>query len=290
MILVAGGSGFIGSHLVARLKQTGQPVKILSRATGGDVTKPETLPPALEGVDTIIQCVQFPNHPVEKPSRGYTYEKVDGEGTRNLVDAAVKAGGVRRYLYFSGAGTREGRTDLDRMPWFRAKLMAEKAIRESGIPYTVLRPSWIYGPGDRTLNKFAAFARWLPFVPLVGNGKNRVQPLFIDDVAEIVSRTLANPVAVNKIYEIGGPESLTMDEIVRKLLRALGKRRLILHSPVLLVKVAAWFLDFLPRPPLNPQAVDFVMMEELVDNSALISDLGVSLTPMDAALVRYLSH
>jgi len=293
VVLVAGGTGFIGSHIVRRLAADGHRVIAMSRSPDrardrlpegvelrrGDTTDASTLGPALAGVEVVVATVQFPNHPVENPRRGYTYVKVDGEGTVRLVDAARRAG-VRRFIYLSGAGTREGQTK----PWFIAKLMAEKAVRESGIPYTVFRPSWVYGPEDRSLNKFATFARVLPFVPVIGSGRTRVQPLHVDDLAAAVAASIANPMAANQTYEIGGPEELTMDEIIRTMLRVMGRRKPLLHAPAGLMKAATWPLQFLPAPPLSPGAVDFVLMEEPVDNTAALRDLEINLTPLAEGL------
>ncbi|WP_374713448.1 complex I NDUFA9 subunit family protein [Symbiobacterium terraclitae] len=293
VVLVAGGTGFIGSHIVRRLLADGHRVIAMSRSPGraqgrlpegvelrrGDTADASTLGTALEGVEVVVAAIQFPNHPVENPRRGHTYVKVDGEGTVRLVEAARRAG-VRRFVYMSGAGTREGQTK----PWFLAKLMAEKAVRESGIPYTIFRPSWVYGPEDRSLNKFAAFARVLPFVPVIGSGRTRVQPLYVGDLAAAVAASLGTEAAVNQTYEIGGPEELTMDEIIRTMLRVMGRRRPLLHAPAGLVKLAAWPLQILPAPPLSPAAVDFVLMEEPVDNTAVLRDLGIKLTPLAEGL------
>jgi NADH dehydrogenase len=227
----------------------------------------------------VISTVQFPNHPVENPRKGYTYMAVDGEGTERLVSAA-KAAGVRRFVYLSGAGTRPGQT----APWFLAKLRAEKAIRESGIPYTIFRPSWVYGPEDRSLNKFVTFARMLPFIPVIGNGRTEVQPVFVADLAEAVAMSVTMEKAAGNVYEIGGPQALTMDEIIRTMLRSMGKRRPLLHSPAGLMKLATWPLTLLPTPPLSPSAVDFVLMEEPVDNTALLQDFALQLTPLGKGL------
>lgn len=293
VVVVAGGTGFIGSYIVRRLTQDGHRVIVMSRDPGkargqvpdgvevraGDVTDGATLGPALAGAEVVVCAVQFPNHPVENPRRGHTYIRVDGEGTVRLVGAARKAG-VSRFVYISGAGTREGQTK----PWFRAKLMAEKAIRESGIPYTIFRPSWVYGPEDRSLNKFATFARLLPFVPVIGSGRTRVQPLYVEDLADAVAASLRTGAALNRTYDIGGPQELTMDEIIRTMLRVMGRRRPLLHSPAWLMKAAAWPLQFLPTPPFSPGAVDFVLMEEPVDNGQVLQDLGLTLTPLERGL------
>lgn len=288
-VLVAGGTGFLGSHIVQRLLRSGDRVIVLARnpkglpagveGRPGDVRDQASLDKALAGVDVVIGAVQFPNAPVENPRKGLTYVKIDGEGTVNLVRAAQR-NGVKRLVYLSGAGTRPGQT----APWFQAKLMAEKAVRESGIPYTIIRPSWVYGPEDRSLNKFVTFAKLLPFVPVIGNGRTTVQPAHVDDVAEAVARALERPAAIGQTYELGGPEALTMDQIIRTMLRAMGKRRPLLHNPAWLMKLATAPLTLLPTPPLSPLAVDFVLMEEPVSNEPILRDLGLKLTPLAEGL------
>ena len=240
MILVAGGTGFVGGGIVRELARRGKQVAVLTRSASrakrfpgldveyreGDVTRPESLAAAMQGVEAVVGCQQFPNSPIENPGKGYTFEKVDAEGTENLVRAA-KAAGVGRYVYLSGAGAApEGRH------WFRAKWRAETAVRESGLTYTILRPSWVYGPEDKSLNKFLGMSRFLPFVPLIGNaGKQRMQPVFIDDVARAVAESLDNPAAANQVFELGGPDVMSMTEVVRTALQVAGRRRLLLSSP-----------------------------------------------------------
>lgn len=296
-VLVAGGTGFIGSHIVRRLLEKGHRVAVLTRDPGrarlpagvearrGDVrASAESLSEAVAGVDAVISAVQFPNHPVENPRRGHTYMAIDGEGTERLVDAAGTAG-VKRFIYLGGAGTRPGQT----APWFLAKLKAEKAVRESGISYTIFQPSWVYGPEDRSLNKFVTFARLLPVVPVIGSGKTKVQPIHVDDLAEVVAASVDLPAAARQTYELGGPQTLTMDEIIHTMLAALRKRRPLLHQPAWLMKCVTAPLTLLPAPPLSPAAVDFVLMEEPVDNSAVLRDFGVRLRPLSEGL-RYLSN
>jgi uncharacterized protein YbjT (DUF2867 family) len=296
-VLVAGGTGFIGSHIVQRLLEKGHRVAVLTRDPGrarlpagvearrGDVRgSADSLLDAVTGVDAVISAVQFPNHPVENPRRGHTYMAIDGEGTERLV-AAARSAGVKRFIYLSGAGTRPGQT----APWFLAKLKAEKAVRESGLTYTIFQPSWVYGPEDRSLNKFVTFARMLPVVPVIGSGRTKVQPVHVDDLAEAVSASVDSPRAAGQTYELGGPQTLTMDEIIRTMLAAMGKRRPLLHQPAWLMKLVTAPLTLLPAPPLSPAAVDFVLMEEAVDNGAVLRDFGLRLRPLAEGL-RYLSN
>src|ERR1051326_5109210 len=197
-VFVTGGTGFIGSHVVRALLKRGHKVAVLARDRAraqhlyrwdkvevceGDITDMDSMKRAMAGRECVINCVQFPNHPVENPSKGWTYMEVDGKGTARRVEAA-RSVGVGKFVYLSGAGTREGKTQ----PWFQAKLMAERAIRQSGMDWTIFRPSWVYGPEDRSLNKFVTFAKYLPFIPVIGDGKSKVEPVHVDDLAALVDR------------------------------------------------------------------------------------------------------
>lgn len=297
MILIAGGTGFVGGGIVRELARRGKPVAVLTRrASGarrfpgldvtyreGDVTRPESLAAAMQGVEAVVGCQQFPNSPIEDPGKGYTFDKVDAEGTGNLVRAA-KAAGVKRYVYLSGAGAApEG------PHWFRAKWRAETAVRESGLTYTILRPSWVYGPEDHSLNRFLGMSRFLPFVPLIGNaGKQRMQPVFIDDVGRAVAESLDNPAAANQIFELGGPDVMSMTDAVRTALQVAGRRRLLLSSPKPLMKLVASVLQFAPGRPLTPGAVDFITGDALGDPAVIQRALGLRPTPLREALVTYL--
>lgn len=297
MILVNGGTGFIGSSIVKLFAEKGKRVRILSRypqkgreklrhdaieLVKGDVRDKQSLLDAMEGADTVINCVQFPNHPVETPSRGWTYMNIDAKGTRLQTEAA-KEKDVKHFIYLSGAGAGKG---MD-YPWFKAKEIAENAVITCGIPYTIFRPSWIYGDEDHSLNKFVSFIKFLPFVPVIGLGKEKIRPVFVKDIAKIVFDSLSNNRAKNKIFEIGGPYDLTMDEIIMTLQRVMGKKRPLLHHPKSFMKLAAFFIQMLPNPPLSPSAVDFVTMEVPVDNSALLDVFSIKLISLEEGLRTY---
>jgi NADH dehydrogenase len=166
-IVVTGGTGFIGREIVRRLLHDGQHEIVVTTRNptrdlwGGRVRLEQafagdrlSLGKAFTGAEVVVHAIQFPNHPVEKPSLGRTYMEVDGLGTVAAAETARKLG-VRRFVYMSGAGAGQGRDK----PWFRAKDMAEDAIRASGMEHGILRPSWIYGPNDRSMNRLATFIR-----------------------------------------------------------------------------------------------------------------------------------
>lgn len=297
--LVAGGTGFLGAAFVRLLHDRGHPTVVLSRdatkvprrfpdrdveGRSGDVTRPETLPAALAGADVVIQAVQFPGFPVEDPARGHTFREVDARGTANLARAAAAAG-VDRLVYLSGVGAD---ASSDR-PWYRAKGMAERAVREAGLGGTIVRPSWVYGPEDRSLNLFATIIRRLPGVfPQLGSGLQRLNPLFVEDLARAVVAAVESPSFRGRTVEIGGPDTRTMDGVVRVLMDALGRRKPILHVPLRPVRALAAAAELLPGRPLSRDAVEFVTQGAVADLSSLRELLpDLELTPLPAALSTY---
>jgi NADH dehydrogenase len=239
----------------------------------------------LESVETVVGCQQFPNSPIENPGKGFTFENVDARGTENLVLAA-KAAGVTRYVYLSGAGAAP-----DGRHWFRAKWRAEKAVNESGVNFTILRPSWVYGPEDNALNRFVRMARFAPFVPQIGNiSAQRMQPVFVGDVARAVADCLESEAAVNRVFELGGPEVISMKQVVSTALEVSGRKRPILAMPTTLMKAIASLLQFMPRRPLTPGAVDFITGDALADPAELQQAIGFTPTPLREGLQTYLGR
>jgi uncharacterized protein YbjT (DUF2867 family) len=273
-IVVTGGTGFIGSEVVERLLDTGSDsVVVTSRdpsrhnrwrdrvemvqAFAGD---PLTLGRAFTRADVVIHAIQFPNHPVENPRRGRTYLETDGRGTEVAARVARRVG-VRRFVYLSGAGAGQNRPE----PWFRAKDRAEAAITASGLEHVFLRPSWIYGRRDRSMNRFVAFCRYLPFVPVIGNGKTPVYPISVEDVARTAADAARREDLARATFDLGGPQRLTMDDIIRTIQSVLGKRRPLVHHPVRLMKLLVLPMQLLPEPMLSPSAIDFITQEVELD-------------------------
>lgn len=296
-VLVAGGTGFLGSEIVRACVAAGHAVSVLSRSPAngslpsgvdwlrGDVTQPDSLGGLLEGFEAVVDAVQMPKSPFEDPKKGLTFERFDLGGTRNLADAARQAG-AGLFVGISGAGAAPDAA----YHWQRLKWDEEQYIQASRLGWVILRPSWVYGPGDVSLNRFLGFARFLPFVPVIGDGKTRINPLFIRDIGEHVSAALTLPAARGCIFEIGGPAVLTMDEIVRTALRVSGKRRFLLHQPKALMKAVATVAQHLPGRPLTPDAIDFVTMDGVADTSELQAAFGLRLTPLEEGLATYLAR
>lgn len=295
-IVVTGGTGFIGREVVRRLLHDGQTDVVVTTRNpardlwGGRVRLEQafagdrlSLGKAFTGADVVVHAIQFPNHPVEKPSMGRTYMEVDGKGTAIAAETARKLG-VRRFVYLSGAGAGRG---LDR-PWFRAKDMAEDAIRATGMEHGMLRPSWIYGPNDHSMNRFVTFCRLLPVVPVIGDGKTPVWPLHVQDAARCVAELAQREDAKAAVFDLGGPERLTMDEVIRTVQAVLGKRRPLLHHPKGLMKLLTKPLTLLPEPPLSPGAVDFVTETVEIDPRPAMEYFGFPFRKLAEGLREYL--
>lgn len=295
-VVVAGGTGLLGRAITKALLDAGHTVVVASRSqpardpidaraswVRADVTDPSTLPAALAGADAVVDAVQFPNSPIEDPKKGLTFERIDLGGTKNLVDAA-KAAGVPRFVGLSGVGAAE---DAE-FHWLRYKWAEEQHVKASGVPFTMFRPSWIYGPRDVSLNRFLGFARFLPFIPIVGDGKTRISALFIDDLAVHVVAAVERDDVRGRIFEIGGPDVLSMDEVVRAALKAAGKKRFLMHQPASLMRMVAGIAQRLPGRLLTPDAVDFITMDGVADTGPLVEAFGLRLTPIAEGLATYL--
>jgi NADH dehydrogenase len=247
------------------------------------VQDPASLPAAVQGAEVVVQTLTFPTFPVEKPGRGYTFEEFDHRGTERLVAAAAHAGS-RAFVFVSGVGADAASPK----PWFRAKWFGERAVETAGVPFVILRPSWVYGPDDRALNRFVSFHRWLPFVPVVGDGSQRLQPVFVDDVAEAVVRA-TRPEGPRGTFEIGGPDVMTMNEVLVTMMEVRGTRKPLLHVPVFLPKLAGFFVQVLPRPPISPAAIDFATGDAVADLTGFRGAFDLSLTPLRDGLATYLA-
>jgi NADH dehydrogenase len=296
-IVVTGGSGFIGREVVAELLEGGSDDVVVTtrdpdradpwrgrvervQAFAGD---PLSLGRAFARADVVVQAIQFKNHPVEDPGRGRTYLEVDGRGTE-VAAAAAKNAGVRRFVYLSGAGAGQGRKES----WFVAKDRAEAAIRAAGMEYAFLRPSWIYGPADRSMNRFVFFCRHLPVVPVIGDGTTQVHPIYVKDVARCAAAAVRREDAKDKALDLGGPDRLSMDEIIRTVQKVLDRKRPLLHHPASLMKLLARPMALLPEPPLSKGAIDFILQEVDLDPKPAMEYFGFAFRRLEEGLREYL--
>jgi uncharacterized protein YbjT (DUF2867 family) len=290
IIAIAGGSGFIGRAIVRRLAAIpGLTVRVLTRdpvkarvrlaAEGkvdfvsADVNDPARLATAIAGADTIINAVQFDGYPIEKPSRGLTFNRVDYGGTVSLI-AAAKAAGVPNFIYISGAAADERSPN----PAFRAKGRAERALRDAGLAFTILRPSLVYGPEDRVVNGLAKAIRMMPVMVVPGSGQQKLRPLLVDDLAACVALAIGGR-GRNGIYELCGPDPMTFDELVRLVMEITGHKRPIVHVPESLLLVAGAVAEKLPGALFSRDAVAFLVADNDCDIQPLVAEFGLAFTP-----------
>lgn len=260
-ILVTGASGFVGRHVVPELLDGGHRVvalvrddasgeRIVRRLTAaqrpaletrrGDVTLPETLPSALSGADAIVHLVAIPRD----WNGGSDLRLVNTEGTRNVVAAAHSAG-VRRLIHQGALGVE----DEPALHYASSKARAERLVAESGLDWTILRPSLLWGPGDGFFNIVADLVRLSPgVVPVPGDGRSRFQPLAVTDMARVVRLAVERPETIGLSYDLGGPRVWTYREITEEVLRAMGRRRVIVPMPVPLIRLVAGTAEFLRLP------------------------------------------
>jgi uncharacterized protein YbjT (DUF2867 family) len=278
MILVTGASGHVGSSITRRLAEAGKPVRALVRSrlhaeregrlgglavawAEGDVTQPETLSAALDGVSAVIHTVAIA---VEKGGR--TYEAINDRGTVNLVEAA-RANGVRRFINLSQLGANAS------LPYrlLASKGRAQEYVAASGLDWTAFRPSVIWGPNDEFANSFARLVPLTPFIfPIIGGEKARFQPVWVEDVAACVVKALDDPQTIGCEYELGGPEILTLEEIERRTLKAIGARRWMVPFPMALLRVAAALMEtLLPAPPVTRGLLDLLAVSNVTQDNAL---------------------
>ena len=282
MILVTGATGFVGVHLVRKLAGRGMAVRALVRdpdkagrlpegveAVRGDISDRESLVRAASGCEAVMHLVG-----IIQEGPGYTFQSVHVEGTGNMLAAAKEAGTVRHFIYQSSLGTSKGAKG----GYFRTKYQAEELVKASGLDYTVTRPSIIYGPGGDFITKMVQLFRQGPIVPIIGSGESRLQPVFIDDLTEAISRLLLNPEFFGKTFELGGPEQLTFNEVMEKIKAALGSRKGFVHLPLsMMLPVVLAMEKFMPNPPVTTDQI--AMLQK--DNVCSLDDMkALGITPV----------
>jgi NADH dehydrogenase len=295
-VFVTGATGFVGRSVVQALRADGRIVRCLVRRGSerdlqgleaierveGDILAPASLEEAMAGCDAAVHLVGIIR---EQPPRGITFERVHHEGTVNVL-AAAAATGVRRYLHMSSLGTRSGA----RSRYHRSKWAAEEAVRGSALPWTIFRPSVIYGPGDGFVTLLAGMVRKLPVVPVIGDGRHRLQPVAVEHVAEGFARALARPSTVKQTFAVGGPDAVTMLELLDLIGAALGRRRVLkAHVPLGVMRPMARVLHRLPSFPVTPDQLLMLEEDNTCDAGPFHAAFDLAPLPLAAGLQRMLA-
>jgi NADH dehydrogenase len=290
-VLVAGGTGFIGSHLCRALADDGHAVTALSRSpeetpegvTGvsGDVTDYDSIESAVEGHDAVVNLVAL--SPLFEPDGGNRmHDRIHRGGTENLVRAA-EAGGVDGFVQLSALGADPNGDTA----YIRAKGEAEAIVRESGLDWTVFRPSVVFGEGGEfvsfTKRLKGMFAPGVPLYPLPGGGKTRFQPIHVDDIVPMLAAAVADDDHVGQTYEIGGPDVVTLADVARLGRKAKGHPIAVVPIPMALAGVGLSIGDLIPGFPMGKDQYRSLRLDNTVDDND-VSAFGVD--PSDLTTLR----
>ena len=296
MIVITGATGFVGQEVVKQARADGHPVRAIVRdpnsktARGlvqkygvdlfhGNVIYPPSLEGSMQGVKCVIHLVGIIHEWKES-----TFQRVHTEAAINVIDAAKKAG-VKRYLHMSALGTRaDGRSRYHQTKW-----AAEEAVRKSGLAWTIFRPSVIYGPGDKSVTVLSKVLRRAPFVPVLGDGNSKIQPVAVEVVAKCFVAAIKNDGTVGKTYDLCGPEAFTWNELYDKLLAFNGLRKPKLHLPLPVARIqAAVFEKLLANPPFNRDQLLMVQEDNVGVPKPAERDFGLQQETFEQGIARYL--
>lgn len=276
-IYLTGGTGFVGTAVQRALKGRSLTLLVRPGAVGpknpdatyvvGDVTDAASLAWSMNGCSTVIHLVA-----IIAEDGDATFDRVIRQGTENVVAEAQRAG-VQHIILMSALGVRND----PRFPYFLAKHRAEEAVRQSGIPWTIFRPSIIFGPGDGFIVQLADLVRTAPVVPIAGDGSAKFQPVSVSDVADAIAWAVDNDAAIGKTYELGGPDVLTYDQIIAIIQKQLGTSRRTIHLPEGLVRAVVAVASPLPkslRPPVTADQLAMLEIDNCTDESATAALIG----------------
>lgn len=269
-VLVTGATGFLGRHVVQQLLETNHEVRVMVRSPGsesvlqtpptdvcyGNVTDPDALAEACRGISEVIHLVAV----IRGGPR--QFDAINRQGTANVVAAAREAGSVRRFVHLSAVGA----ANVPRLRYLHSKWLGEQEVVNGGLPYAIIRPSLIFGPGDEFTNAIAALVRSLPITPVIGSGNNRLQPIHVEDVARCVTLSLSGNIRGNRIVEIGGPEQLSYNEIIRAVARVMGRRRLLVNVPLWKMRLPIALMEMMtPRAPINRAMLQLITLRNVAE-------------------------
>jgi len=292
MILVAGGTGFIGSNIVRELVKRNQKVKVLTHSGAnlsrikslnleygkGDITDINSLDNAFKDVKIVYNVVGI----IQESSRA-NFDSIHVLGTKNLIEMANKVG-AEYFVHISSLGTRPNAVSR----YHQSKWKAEQAVVSSGIPYTIFRPSVVFGPEDEFINKLGKMIQYLPIFPLIDSRGAKLQPVYVADLVRCAIECLNNPQAKNKIIEIGGPERFTLGEIVDLIKAHRGFKRGKVRIPYKLMFFLSKVLEnAFGKAPVSTDQLIMLREDNICDNSEVEKIFKIKFTSLKEGLKSY---
>jgi len=289
-VAVVGGTGFVGSHLVPQLLQAGHEVRVVGRGvrsatlppglapTYGDVVSGDGLAEAFQSADAVVNLVA-----VIRERGNQTFDAVNAEGSANVVTAATQAG-VRRLVQFSAIGADPDPT----FPYLLSKWRGEQVVTASSLEGVIIRSSTIFGTGEGFFTLLAkAISLPAPFLIIPGDGTAIFQPIHADDVARCVLAGVEDPGRAGHLYEIGGPDQVSLEQITMGIAQVIDKewfgisKRKPLHLDPRLIRPGALVMDkLLPNPLVTPQQLDMLAKPNVTRLDAVRTEFGFEPRPM----------
>ncbi len=293
-IAVTGGTGFVGRHLVNRLLRDNHSVTVMIHRNSGEnifENRVRIVPGSVDSTSEMTMAFQdcqivFHLVGIIAETKRNTFEKTVAEGTRNVA-AACREAQVKKIIYLSSLGTSE----FAETAYHRTKYKAEQTVIKSGLEWVILRSSIIYGKGDGFLTIMSKVIRMLPFVPIFGHGKYKLQPIQIDDLTEAMAQAVNNPHASGQIIDIGGPEQLDYVTVINTIKKALGKKRLNFHIPFEVIKPVAAVMEFFLKPaPLTVDQLTMLRMGNTGDITKMRAIFGIEPVRFEDGLKRIIGE
>ena len=303
-VTVIGGSGFIGRQVVERLARAGARIIVLTRnadrakflrpigapgqitLVSGQANDDAILRQVIDQSDAVVNTVGILAETGKQKFSALQAELPAAIG-QMLAENAFLANSALRMVQLSAIGADA----QSKSRYARTKAEGEAGLLAAWPSATILRPSLVFGAGDGFFNRFAGMAMTAPAIPVIGGGSNRIQPVYVGDVADAVINALKNDKTAGQIYELGGPDVMSFRDAMRYLLKCIRRKRLLLSVPFPIMHMAATAMRILPQPPVTNDQLKLLKTDNIVADDALtLADLGVAPTAMDAVVPSYLER
>lgn len=299
IVTVFGGTGFLGRYIVAELASQGATVKVVTRhvsstyflrtyGSPGQIVpvyasydSPAEIEGLINGSDAVVNCLGI----LHERGKRANFDHIHTQLPKWMAKACAELG-IQRFIHISALGV-----DTAQSAYAVTKLLGERAVHDFLPSATIIRPSVIFGAEDRFFNLFAKLAKILPFLPLIGGGKTRFQPVYVLDVAKSVVHALCDIHSCGHIFQLGGPEILTFKEIYERLFTYTGQKRGLITLPWWYARTQAFFMGILPNPPITNDQITSLQTDNIVAQDAYgLNELGVTPTAMDSIVPNYLNY
>ena len=297
IIAIFGAGGFIGKHLIRKLTKLDYRLKIATRNPYlrgylkplGNPGQIELFKTNIFNKDDVSQVLRNSHYVINLvgilyETRKQKFDRIHSQFPFMLGNLCVEEG-IKNLIHVSALGVKKNHTSS----YMNSKYKGEKNIQEIFKSSTIIRPSLVFGPEDKFFNTFASISQFSPVIPLIGGGKTKFAPIYVDDVAQAIVKILEKNNSNSSIYELGGPEIYTFQQLMEILLEEIKKKRFLLSIPFSIAKFQSYFLQMLPKPLLTPDQVEMLKYNNIVSKEyPNLQDLGITGRNIKNILPKYI--